>query len=68
MVKAVLLQVLGKVFAKHHNLALRIMLTLDRDLRAFPLLVMNELATWHFELAKLAFDQDKLTIMSEMVF
>ena len=59
---------LGKVLAKHHDLTLRIMLTLDRDLRAFPLLVMNELSPWHFELAKLAFDQDKLTIMSKMVF
>ena len=59
---------LGKVLAEHHNLALRVMLTLNGDLCAFPLLVMNELSSWHFELAKLAFDEDKLTIMSEMVF
>ena len=60
-------QVLGEVLAEHHDLALGIMLTLDRHLGTLVLFVLYELAAWHLEATKLAFEQNELAVVVQVV-
>ena len=49
---------LGQVFPLDHDLTLRIVFTLDLDFCTVEVFMLDELASRHFQVAKLALEQN----------